>query len=126
MKNIKDIDTYIRTYPEDIQNLLQKVRQTIQAVAPRAEEGIKYGLPTFILNGKNLVHFGGFKNHIGFYPAPSGIVAFKKELSKYGGAKGSIQFPLDKPMPLALIKKITQFRVKENIQQVRLMKIKKK
>ncbi len=119
MTNIKDIDAYIRTYPEDVQQLLKKVRQVIRAVAPKAEECIKYGLPTFMLNGKNLVHFGGFKNHIGFYPAPSGIIAFKKELSKYGGAKGSIQFSLDKPLPLILIKKITQFRVKENMKLVK-------
>lgn len=125
MKNINNIDAYIRTYPEDVQYLLQKIRQTIQNAVPKAEEAIKYGLPTFVLNGKNLVHFGGFKNHIGFYPAPSGIVAFKKELLKYGGAKGSIQFPLDKPIPLALIKKITLFRVKENMATVK-KKVQKK
>lgn len=116
MKKLQDIDAYIRAYPDNVQVLLQKMRQVIHTAAPKAEEVIKYSLPTFVLNGKNLVHFGGFKKHIGFYPAPSGIRAFQKELSIYEGAKGSIQFPLDKPLPLALIKKIVQFRVKENMQ----------
>ena len=109
-----NIDAYIRTYPNDVQGLLERIRQVIHATAPKAEEAMKYGLPTFVLNGKNLVHFGGFKNHIGFYPTPSGITLFQKELSKYKGAKGSVQFPLDKPIPFALIKKIVQFRVKES------------
>ncbi len=116
MKKLQDVDAYIHTYPHDVQALLQNMRKVIHTTAPQAEEAIKYGLPTFVLNGKNLVHFGGFKKHIGFYPAPSGIRAFQKELSAYEGAKGSIQFPLDKPLPLALIKKIVQFRVKENMQ----------
>ena len=90
------------------------MRQTIRKAAPEAEEAIAYHMPTFKLNGKNLVHFAAFKNHIGFYPTPSGIEAFIKELSSYKGAKGSVQFPLDKPIPYDLVKKIVIFRVKEN------------
>jgi len=108
-----DIDTYIRAFPEEIQSLLEQIRLTIREAAPEAEEAIKYAMPTFVLNG-NLVHFAAFKNHIGFYPVPSGIEAFKKELSEFKGAKGSVQFPLDKPMPLELISRIVKFRVKEN------------
>lgn len=108
-----EIDEYIAQFPEDVAAILQKVRLTIRKAAPLAEEAIKYRLPTFIYNG-NLVHFGGFKTHIGFYPTPSGIVAFKKELSKYKGAKGSVQFPIDQPIPYSLITKIVKFRVKEN------------
>ena len=115
------IDEYIASYPKNVQKLLEEVRTTIKKAAPEAEEAIKYGIPTFILNG-NLVHFGGFKNHIGFYPAPSGIEEFKKELSKYAGAKGSVQFPIDKPMPLALITKIVKFRVKKNLEKVKTKK----
>ena len=106
------IDEYIAQFPEDVQKILQKVRKTIQKVAPDAQEKINYGIPTFTLNG-NLVHFAGFKSHIGFYPTPSGIEKFKKELSKYEGAKGSVKFPLDQPIPFDLIKKITEFRVQE-------------
>ncbi len=120
----KDIDSYISTYPKDVQLLLQKMRETIHKAAPAAEEAIKYGIPTFVLNG-NLVHFGGFKNHIGFYPAPQGIKEFQKELSLYEGAKGSIKFPLNKPLPLALITKIVKFRVERNMEKVK-KKIKKK
>ena len=117
------IDEYIAGFPKNVQKLLEEVRTTIKKAAPEAEEAIKYGIPTFILNG-NLVHFGGFKNHIGFYPAPSGIEEFKKELSKYAGAKGSVQFPIDKPMPLALITKIVKFRVKKNLEKVKTKKSK--
>lgn len=110
----KDIDSYFALYPKEVQTMLQKVRETISKAAPDAEETINYGIPTFTLKG-NLVHFAAFKNHIGFYPTPSAIEAFKKELSVYEGAKGSVQFPLDKPMPLALITKIVKYRVKENL-----------
>ena len=110
------IDEYISSFPEDIQTLLQQIRVTIREAAPEAEEAIKYAMPTFVLNG-NLVHFAAFKNHIGFYPVPSGIEAFKKELSVYKGAKGSVQFPLDQPMPLELITKIVKFRVSENMKK---------
>lgn len=112
------IDEYIANFPKDVQEILQKVRQTIREAAPDAQEKINYGIPTFTLNG-NLVHFAGFKNHIGYYPTPSGIEKFKKELSKYEGAKGSVQFPLDQPIPYDLISKITKFRVKEQLAKVK-------
>ena len=115
------IDEYISSFPEDIQTLLQQIRVTIREAAPEAEEAIKYAMPTFVLNG-NLVHFAAFKNHIGFYPVPSGIEAFKKELSVYKGAKGSVQFPLDQPMPLELITQIVKFRVSENMKKAKLKK----
>lgn len=108
-----DIDAYIAGFPDEIQEILQKVRSTIRQAAPEAKEAIKYGLPTFVLNG-NLVHFGGFPKHIGFYPTPSGIEKFKDELAVYKGAKGSVQFPLDQPIPYDLIRRITLFRVQEN------------
>ena len=107
------IDQFISQYPAEIQTILQKIQKTIRKSAPGAEEAMAYGIPTFKLNGKNLVHFSAFKEHIGFYPTPSGIEKFKKELSVYEGAKGSVKFPLSKPIPYALIGKITQFRVKE-------------
>src|SRR5215203_1211129 len=107
------IDSYINSFPEAIQALLQQLRATIRKAAPEATEAIKYGIPTFVLNG-NLVHFAAFKHHIGFYPAPSGIAAFKKELSVYEGAKGSIQFPIDKPLPFDLVRRIAVYRVGEN------------
>jgi len=115
MKTIQatTIDEYIGEFPEQVQELLQQVRNAIRDAAPKAEEAIKYGIPTFVYHG-NLVHFGGFKNHIGFYPAPQGLREFQKELSKYKGSKGAVQFPLDEKMPLTLIKKITKFRVKKN------------
>lgn len=110
----KTIDEYIAGFPQEVQEILQKIRQTIRAAAPDAEEKISYQMPTFTLNG-NLVHFAAFKNHIGLYPAPTGIEKFKKELAAYQSAKGSVRFPLDKPIPFALIGKITRFRVKENL-----------
>jgi uncharacterized protein YdhG (YjbR/CyaY superfamily) len=110
----KDIDEYIAGFPEDVRELLTKIRMTIRKAAPDAEEAIKYRMPTFTLNG-NLVHFAAFKNHIGFYPAPRGIEAFKDELSAYEGAKGSVRFPLDKPIPFDLIGRIVEFRVKETL-----------
>ena len=108
----KTVDEYIANFPPDVQKRLGDVRQAIREAAPKAEEAIKYQIPTFVLNG-NLVHFGAFKTHIGFYPTPAGIERFKKELARYETAKGSVQFPLDKPMPLALIRKIVKTRVKE-------------
>lgn len=117
-KQFQTIDEYIETFPEDVQGVLQKLRRTIQAAAPEAVEAISYQMPTFRLNG-NLVHFAAYENHIGFYPTPAGIDAFKKELSTYKGAKGSVQFPLDKPVPFDLVKKIVIFRVKENSKKKR-------
>jgi uncharacterized protein YdhG (YjbR/CyaY superfamily) len=107
-----NIDEYIAQFPEEVQRKLQELRQTIRIAAPHAKESISYQMPTFKLKG-NLVHFAAYKNHIGLYPAPSGIEKFKKELSVYKGAKGSVQFPIDKPLPLKLIEKIVRFRVKE-------------
>jgi len=119
----KTIDEYVAGFPNDIQEVLQKIRMTIRKAAPEAEETIKYRMPTFTLKG-NLIHFAAFKNHIGFYPVPTGIEKFKKELSVYKTAKGSVQFPLDKPIPFDLISKIVKFRVKENL--ARAAKTKKK
>ena len=113
-----NIEAYIAGFPEEIRKKLDEIRMIVKKAAPGAEETINYGVPTLILSG-NLVHFGGFKNHIGFYPAPSGIEAFKKELSVYEGAKGSVKFPLDKPLPAALITKIVKFRVKENLEKAK-------
>ena len=110
------IDEYIAGYPANVQEILRTIRAVIREEAPDAEEAIKYQLPTFVLNG-NLVHFGAFKNHIGFYPAPQGIEEFKEELSAYKGAKGSVQFPLDQPMPLDLIRRIVRFRVQGNLEK---------
>ena len=112
-KQFKTIDEYIKMFPDDVQTILNQVRQTIREAAPDAEETINYQMPTFTLNG-NLVHFAAFKTHIGFYPTPTGIEAFKEELSPYKGAKGSVQFPIDQPMPLSLIRRIVEYRVKEN------------
>jgi uncharacterized protein YdhG (YjbR/CyaY superfamily) len=106
------IDAYIAGFPPDVQAIHQRIRSTIKSAAPDAVEAMKYGVPTFVLHG-NLVHWGGYQKHIGFYPGPSGIEAFKEQLSGYKGAKGSVQFPLDQPIPYALIKKIVAFRVKE-------------
>jgi len=114
MQKVTTIDEYISQCSKDVQSLLQKLRQTIKEAAPEAEEAISYGIPTFKLRG-NLVHFGASKNHIGFYPTPTGIEAFKKELSQYEGAKGSVKFPLNKPLPLDLVTRIVEFRVKENL-----------
>lgn len=123
MENIKSgfntIDEYIAAFPQDIQKILKEIRTTIKAAAPKAEEKISYQMPTFFLNG-NLVHFAAFKEHIGFYPTPSGIEAFQKELSIYKGAKGSVQFPLNEPMPLKLISRIVKFRAAENLKKARV------
>jgi uncharacterized protein YdhG (YjbR/CyaY superfamily) len=110
------IDEYINTFPADIQSILQKMRHAIHEAAPEAAEAISYQMPTFKLNG-NLVHFAAFKKHIGFYPAPSGIERFKDELSPYKWSKGAVQFPLDKQLPLELVKKIVAFRVQEALQK---------
>jgi uncharacterized protein YdhG (YjbR/CyaY superfamily) len=112
----KTIDEYIANCPEEVQKKLKDMRATIQAAAPEATERISYRMPTFYLEG-NLVHFAALKNHIGFYPTPSGVQAFTKETSKYASTKGAIQFPLDKPLPLKLVSKIVKFRVKENLKR---------
>jgi uncharacterized protein YdhG (YjbR/CyaY superfamily) len=118
------IDEYIAGFPAATQAILEQVRATIRDAAPEAEETINYAIPTFTLKG-NLVHFAGFKNHIGFYPAPSGIEKFKAELAAYESAKGSVKFPLDQPMPYDLIREIVKFRVAENLQKAEAKKKKK-
>jgi len=117
--NFQSIDEYIATFPKEIQKILMEIRDTIKAAAPDAEEKISYQMPTFFLNG-NLIHFAAFKNHIGIYPTPSGTEAFKRELSKYQGAKGSVRLPIDEPMPLKLITRIVKFRVAENLKKVKV------
>ncbi len=114
-KNIpKNIDAYIRRFPREVQPLLQKMRLAIKKTAPKAREKIAYAIPTFTLEG-NLVHFAAYKRHIGFYPGAAAVTVFKKELSAYKGAKGSVQFPLDQPLPLALVGRIVKFRVEQNL-----------
>lgn len=110
----KNIDQYIAGFPVEVQEILEKIRSTIHEAAPAAEETISYQMPTFTLNG-NLVHFAAYKHHIGFYPSPSGIEKYKEEISAYKWAKGSVQFPLDQPIPYELISRITAFRVVENL-----------
>lgn len=110
---VDSIAAYIASAPKNTRDLLQAMRKTIREAAPKATEKISYRMPTFWLNG-NLVHFAVFANHIGFYPDPSGISKFAKQLAAYKGAKGSVQFPLDQPLPLDLIARIVRFRVKEN------------
>jgi uncharacterized protein YdhG (YjbR/CyaY superfamily) len=112
----KTIDEYIAGFPPEVRVILERLRATIRKAAPRAEEAIKYRLPTFVLSG-NLVHFGAFKKHIGFYATPTGNKQFRKELSAYAGAKGSVRFPLEKPMPYGLVSKMVKFRVKENLER---------
>lgn len=119
-----NIDEYIALFPEEIQEILAKIRQIINENAPEASEKISYQMPTFYLNG-NLIHFAAFKHHIGLYPTPNGIDAFKEELSKYKGAKGSVQFPLDQPIPYDLIKRIVLYRVAES-EKIAETKAKKK
>ncbi|MFL7890860.1 MAG: iron chaperone [Anaerolineales bacterium] len=121
----KDIDQYIARFPADVQEILEKVRLTIREAAPEAKEKISYQMPTFTLEG-NLVHFAGYKKHIGFYPTPSGIDKFKKEISAYKWAKGSVQFPLTQPIPYELISRIVTFRVDENLDKAKAKERKKK
>lgn len=115
-KQFQSIDEYIATFPEDVQDILEKMRKVIHEATPDAEEAISYGMPTFKLNG-NLVHFAAYKNHIGFYPTPSGIETFKEEISEYKSSKGAVQFPIDKPIPYDLVEKIVIFRVGENLRK---------
>lgn len=111
------IDEYIAGFPPETQALLQEVREVIRGVAPDATESISYAIPTFDLNGKHLVHFAGFAKHVGFYPIPSGMEAFKEELAPYKQGKGSVQFPLKQPLPVDLIRRIAEFRVAENLRK---------
>jgi uncharacterized protein YdhG (YjbR/CyaY superfamily) len=115
----KDIDAYIEVQPESVRGVLEKFRQTIRKAAPAAEEVISYQMPAFKYHGM-LVYFAAWKNHIGFYPVSSGIKEFKKELSAYEVSKGTVKFPLDKPIPFGLISKMVKFRVQENLEKVKL------
>ncbi|MGZ4863124.1 MAG: iron chaperone [Halobacteriota archaeon] len=113
-RQFKNIDDYIATFPKDVQHKLNELRSVIQESAPEAEEAISYGMPAFKLNG-NLVHFAAYKKHIGFYPTHSGILAFDEKLSIYKHSKGAVQFPIDGPIPLDLVREMVRFRVKENL-----------
>lgn len=121
----ESIDEYIRKFSPEVQTILESLRKVIKESAPGAEEKMSYQMPTFALHG-NLVHFAAYKNHIGFYPTPSGIDAFREELAEYKGAKGSVQFPIGEPLPYELISKIVKFRVDENIKLAEEKKKKKK
>ncbi|MBE7442216.1 MAG: DUF1801 domain-containing protein [Flavobacteriales bacterium] len=109
-----EINNYILGFPEEVQSILNLLRKTIREAAPDATEKISYAMPTFYLKG-NLVHFAAYKNHIGFYPAPSGLNAFKEEISLFKNSKGAVQFPINQPIPVDLITKIVKFRVEENL-----------
>jgi len=122
---INTIGDYIAAFPEDIQKILQQVYTTIKKAAPESGEKISYGMPAFTMNEKHLVYFAAFKNHIGFYALPSGHAKFQKELSHYKSGKGSVQFPLDEPMPLSLITKIVKFRLKEMAEKEKSKPVKK-
>ncbi len=116
-KSIKNIDEYIADFPTETQAILEEIRATIKKSAPNADESISYGMPAYKLNGKPLVYFAAFKNHIGFYATPTGHAEFAEELSIYKQGKGSVQFPIDKPMPFGLIGDIVQFRVMQNLER---------
>lgn len=122
---IETIDAYIAQFPSEIQVILQKIRLIVREAAPEAKEKISYQMPTFELHG-NLVHFAAFKNHIGFYPTPSGVEEFQAELAPYVSAKGSIQFPLNQPMPYELMERIVQFRVAESLEKAKEKKARAK
>lgn len=109
----RNIDEYIAGFPDEVQEKLQRIRGAIRKAAPKAEETIKYAIPTFTLNG-NLVHFAAYKNHIGFYPAPRALEEFSQELSQYERSKGAVRFPLDKPLPIGLIQRIVRYRVRKS------------
>lgn len=121
MQKPSNTDEYIATFPEKTKVMMEQLRNTIKKAAPKAEEVISYGMPAYKQNGM-LVYFAAFRNHIGFYPTASGIKEFKNELFMYKGAKGSVQFPLDKPLPLSVVKKIVKFRVAENQQKASIVK----
>lgn len=109
----ESIDAYIGDFPKNVQQILKQIRTLIRKAAPAADEKISYGIPCFTLNGKNMVFFAGYKNHVSIYPAPRGVESFEI-LDNYEGGKGTVQFPLDKPLPVSLINKIVKYRVKEN------------
>lgn len=119
MKSVKpaNVDTYISVFPEEVQKILEQVRLTVRMAAPGAEETISYGMPAFRYKGRIIIYFAGYKSHIGIYATPSGHAAFAKELSKYKQGRGSVQFPLDKPMPLNLIAQMVKFRVQQQAEK---------
>ena len=121
----KNIDEYIAGFPNNVQEILKRIRMTIRKAAPGAEETISYQIPTFTLKGKYLVYFAAYKKHIGLYPAPRGVQKFEKELSAYEGGKGTVRFPFDKPIPFGLIGRIVKFRVKKNLERAEA-KVKKR
>lgn len=125
MEQFKNVDDYIDNFPKPTQLLLEQMRTTIRKAAPKAEEKISYGMPGYLLEGM-LVYFAGYKGHIGFYPMPSAIHEFKKELSAYKSTKGGIQFPLDERLPVGLVTKIVKFRIRENKEKAKLKAAKKK
>ena len=111
------IDEYIAAFPRNVRDILEELRRTIRESAPKSEETISYGIPTFDLNGEHLVHFAAYKNHIGFYPTSSGITRFKKNLSRYELSRGTVRFPIDQPIPFDVIRKIVKYRVKETLDE---------
>jgi uncharacterized protein YdhG (YjbR/CyaY superfamily) len=117
--NFQTIDEYISTFPKDVQGILEKIRKTIRKAAPDAEEKISYQIPAFTLKGSYLIYFAAYKKHVGLYPAPRGSEEFKEELSAYEGGKGTVKFPLDKPIPFDLISRIVKFRVKKNLEKAK-------
>lgn len=114
MKTYKTVDEYIKSFPKEVGATLKGLRALVKKLAPNGEEVIKYGMPTLQINGKNVLHYAAYEKHIGFYPTPSGVKAFEKDLAKYKFSKGAIQFPIDKPLPMTLITKIAKFRIKES------------
>ncbi len=125
MNEYSNVDEYIRFFPPGVQESLKKIREIIRKHAAEADESISYGMPAYKLYGRPLVYFSGYKNHIGFYATPSGHSAFSEELSKYKQGKGSVQFPVDQPLPVQLIEDIVRFRVDENTERERARKAKK-
>lgn len=125
MKQINSLDEYLKNQPKPAKEVLEKIRQVIHSAAPKGVATISYGIPTIDLEGKHLVHFAGFKKHIGFFPTPSAVSAFKKDLAKYKVSKGTVQFKLDEPIPYALIKKIVAFRKKEIVKEAKKKSLRK-
>ncbi len=124
-KGFNSIDEYIAACPEQAQSYVQKIRETIKVVAPNAKEKISYQIACFELNGKNLVHFAGWKSHVSMYPTPAGSEAFEKSIAKYAGGKGTVKFPLDEPLPLKLIRQIVKYRIADNLQNEKLKSVTK-
>jgi len=122
----RDVDEYIAGFPNEVRTILEKVRTTIRKAAPGAQEKISYRIPTFTLDGKYLIYFAAFQKHVGLYPAPRGAEEFQEQLAAYGGGKGTVQFPFDKPIPFGLITRIVKFRIKENLARAKARETVKK